>query len=268
MPCSLICTASKPSLHPCNAREPCKITSRCLPDHVLAYHLLKASRLGTDSRPLLSALQPRPTRRANRPLKPAKPVASRLAAHTEAMHRHKSPQLEWAPNVMTTGDEQNSNVVENSVAQALSVNDTVQDAASRIENHSPSDISTRGKHPRSSSTPPVYNGKKYNKLGYIRRSVACSEQTLGPDCDALSYVIIDTSMSDANPRLAPCRRRKIRCLSIKDGSQQRCGNCIRLQKQCAFYPVDEYNVSADRPQSSDKLGAASFHITDGLILVS
>ncbi|KAJ5772479.1 hypothetical protein N7520_003008 [Penicillium odoratum] len=53
--------------------------------------------------------------------------------------------------------------------------------------------------------------KKRNKLGYHRTSVACVH----------------------------CRRRKIRCLVAPDDSQGRCENCIRLRKECQFFPVDQ-----------------------------
>lgn len=36
-----------------------------------------------------------------------------------------------------------------------------------------------------------------------------------------------------------CRRRKIRCLLAPDDTQGRCENCIRLKKECHFYPVDQ-----------------------------
>ncbi|KIW09602.1 uncharacterized protein PV09_00471 [Verruconis gallopava] len=56
------------------------------------------------------------------------------------------------------------------------------------------------------------NEKKRNKLGYHRSSIACSH----------------------------CRRRKIRCqLPIPEDAQGRCTNCIRLKKECNFYPVDQ-----------------------------
>jgi hypothetical protein len=40
-----------------------------------------------------------------------------------------------------------------------------------------------------------------------------------------------------------CRRRKIRCLLAPDDPQGRCANCIRLKKECNFYPV-EHNPDA------------------------
>ncbi|KAI9788859.1 MAG: hypothetical protein M1816_006523 [Peltula sp. TS41687] len=53
--------------------------------------------------------------------------------------------------------------------------------------------------------------KRRNKLGYHRTSVACGH----------------------------CRRRKIRCLLAPDDPQGRCSNCIRLKKECNFFPVDQ-----------------------------
>lgn len=53
--------------------------------------------------------------------------------------------------------------------------------------------------------------KKRNKLGYHRTSVACGH----------------------------CRRRKIRCMMPDDDPTGRCSNCIRLKKECNFYPVDQ-----------------------------
>ncbi|KAL9089204.1 MAG: hypothetical protein Q9159_002675 [Coniocarpon cinnabarinum] len=55
--------------------------------------------------------------------------------------------------------------------------------------------------------------KKRNKLGYHRTSVACGH----------------------------CRRRKIRCMMPDDDPTGRCSNCIRLKKECNFFPVDAAN---------------------------
>jgi len=49
--------------------------------------------------------------------------------------------------------------------------------------------------------------------------------------------------------LGHCRRRKIRCLLAKDDPQGRCSNCIRLKKDCSFYPVD---ATDRRPRSMSK----------------
>lgn len=85
---------------------------------------------------------------------------------------------------------------------------------------------------RSTSTPHMRNlalansgdlsptsNKPRNKLGYHRTSVACGH----------------------------CRRRKIRCLLAPDDPQGRCANCIRLKKDCNFYPV-EHNPDASPTQ--------------------
>jgi len=52
---------------------------------------------------------------------------------------------------------------------------------------------------------------------------------------------------------AHCRRRKIRCLLADGDPAQRCQNCIRLKKECVFYPVDQQNaIDQSRSQSSTK----------------
>ncbi|KAK9439051.1 Fungal Zn binuclear cluster domain containing protein, partial [Metarhizium brunneum ARSEF 3297] len=62
--------------------------------------------------------------------------------------------------------------------------------------------------------------KKRNKLGYHRTSIACSH----------------------------CRRRKIRCIASPD-VPNRCVNCIRLKKECSFYPVDQQPGTDTRPKA-------------------
>ena len=52
-----------------------------------------------------------------------------------------------------------------------------------------------------------------------------------------------------------CRRRKIRCAVQEGDPQGRCGNCIRLKKDCHFYPVDAQGVPESRPHA--KSGAVS-----------
>ncbi|KAH8689563.1 hypothetical protein BGW36DRAFT_365333 [Talaromyces proteolyticus] len=70
--------------------------------------------------------------------------------------------------------------------------------------------------------------KKRNKLGYHRTSVACVH----------------------------CRRRKIRCLVSADDSQGRCENCIRLRKECQFYPVDQQPPTEKKTRPGAKLEAS------------
>ncbi|CAI6261138.1 unnamed protein product [Periconia digitata] len=96
---------------------------------------------------------------------------------------------------------------------------------------------------RSSSTPHMRNlalgnsgdlsptDKRRNKLGYHRTSVACGH----------------------------CRRRKIRCLVSQEEPTGRCANCIRLKKECNFYPVDQAPENP-RPQPAvAKEAIASAH---------
>ncbi|TGZ82432.1 hypothetical protein EX30DRAFT_370538 [Ascodesmis nigricans] len=91
--------------------------------------------------------------------------------------------------------------------------------------------------------------KRRNKLGYHRTSVACGMivPAIVPaafPATAGEYVTVTDSTW-----LGHCRRRKIRCLLAKDDAQGRCSNCIRLKKECNFYPVDS---SDRRPRSSSK----------------
>ncbi|KAL8816913.1 MAG: hypothetical protein Q9223_004158 [Gallowayella weberi] len=90
---------------------------------------------------------------------------------------------------------------------------------------------------RSASTPNVRGlitpesamslDKRRNKLGYHRTSVACGH----------------------------CRRRKIRCLLALDDPQNRCSNCIRLKKECCFFPVDQQPQMDRRPRTGSKAGS-------------
>ncbi|KJZ78363.1 hypothetical protein HIM_02401 [Hirsutella minnesotensis 3608] len=70
--------------------------------------------------------------------------------------------------------------------------------------------------------------KKRNKLGYHRTSIACSH----------------------------CRRRKIRCIASQD-VQNRCVNCIRLKKECSFYPVDQQPGGESRSRGPARQPAGS-----------
>ncbi|PKS10514.1 hypothetical protein jhhlp_002266 [Lomentospora prolificans] len=66
--------------------------------------------------------------------------------------------------------------------------------------------------------------KRRNKLGYHRTSVACGH----------------------------CRRRKIRCIPSPADVQGRCVNCIRLKKECSFYPVDQQPPTDARSKASSR----------------
>ncbi|KAL3493530.1 C6 finger domain protein [Aspergillus germanicus] len=71
--------------------------------------------------------------------------------------------------------------------------------------------------------------KKRNKLGYHRTSVACVH----------------------------CRRRKIRCLVATDDPQGRCENCIRLRKECQFFPVDQQPPIEKKSRPSSRIETIS-----------
>ena len=54
-----------------------------------------------------------------------------------------------------------------------------------------------------------------------------------------------------------CRRRKIRCLLAPDDAQNRCSNCIRLKKECNFFPVDQQPPVERRPRAESKVDGRS-----------
>jgi Fungal Zn(2)-Cys(6) binuclear cluster domain len=84
--------------------------------------------------------------------------------------------------------------------------------------------------------------KPRNKLGYHRTSVACGEYT-EPHFTPSQLIIP-----------GHCRRRKIRCLlPSPEDPQGRCANCIRLKKECNFYPVTE----AGQHERAGKKGVVS-----------
>ncbi|WEW61389.1 hypothetical protein PRK78_006879 [Emydomyces testavorans] len=79
--------------------------------------------------------------------------------------------------------------------------------------------------------------KKRNKLGYHRTSVACAtSRRTAPDTTFLDGLI----------------RRKIRCLLASDDTQGRCENCIRLKKECHFYPVDQQPPMEKRSRAGSR----------------
>ncbi|KGO69725.1 hypothetical protein PITC_054260 [Penicillium italicum] len=73
------------------------------------------------------------------------------------------------------------------------------------------------------------NDKKRNKLGYHRTSVACVH----------------------------CRRRKIRCLVAPSDTEGRCENCIRLRKDCQFFPVDQQPPIEKKSRPNSRLETPS-----------
>ncbi|KAK2006893.1 hypothetical protein LZ32DRAFT_543045 [Colletotrichum eremochloae] len=93
-------------------------------------------------------------------------------------------------------------------------------------------MSTPNVRPRQTSTSDanqsgLASDKKRNKLGYHRTSVACGH----------------------------CRRRKIRCIASPAMGESRCINCIRLKKECSFFPVDQPplpQATATRPKASSR----------------
>ena len=83
--------------------------------------------------------------------------------------------------------------------------------------------------------------KRRNKLGYHRTSVACGR-----------FSTTDVREESLNSYPGHCRRRKIRCLLAPDDTQNRCANCIRLKKDCNFFPVDQQPQLERRPRASPR----------------
>lgn len=91
--------------------------------------------------------------------------------------------------------------------------------------------------------------KKRNKLGYHRTSIACSKcypETLG--------FRLEHSLTMF--RAGHCRRRKIRCIASPD-VPNRCVNCIRLKKECSFYPVDQQPSADNRSRGPPRQATGS-----------
>lgn len=92
--------------------------------------------------------------------------------------------------------------------------------------------------------------KRRNKLGYHRTSIACSEYQ---ECPGMTEMI----KHQANVVvLGHCRRRKIRCITSSD-VQNKCMNCIRLKKECSFFPVDQQVPQEGRPKAASRSSVSS-----------
>ena len=64
---------------------------------------------------------------------------------------------------------------------------------------------------------------------------------------------IDIMRSADHPTTGHCRRRKIRCLAAPDDHQGRCANCIRLKKECTFFPVEQQPPVERRPRAGSRM---------------
>ncbi|QSZ32392.1 hypothetical protein DSL72_001966 [Monilinia vaccinii-corymbosi] len=88
----------------------------------------------------------------------------------------------------------------------------------------------------------LVNDKRRNKLGYHRTSVACGKPFFNlskTGCDLFFKSGSQIDEYNNLPFTGHCRRRKIRCIPAPADPQNRCSNCIRLKKECNFYPVDQ-----------------------------
>jgi len=113
--------------------------------------------------------------------------------------------------------------------------------------------------------------KKRNKLGYHRTSVACGQSPISTGflvysahCRTYTRQEVSVMRAISKERLlliyfipVHCRRRKIRCLVAADDPQGRCENCIRLRKDCQFFPVDQQPPMEKKSRPSSRLETAS-----------
>jgi len=148
---------------------------------------------------------------------------------------------------------------------------TPQTSLFRVQKPRPTTILTTSEQlSKSDPTPPHSvtdimsdsEDKKRNKLGYQRISIACGMfLPCRPDVATRPLCRVNTRrvacMCNTNRGPAHCRRRKIRCLLAEGDSQDRCQNCIRLKKECVFYPVDQQQMLDTRSQSGAKSGPES-----------
>ena len=105
-------------------------------------------------------------------------------------------------------------------------------------------------HPNGDSSATLAE-KRRNKLGYHRTSIACSRSAL-----VLEMIITEFL------HLGHCRRRKIRCLAAPDDPHNRCANCIRLKKECNFFPVDQQPPIERRSRNLHKGAKRLSHSTE------
>lgn len=67
-------------------------------------------------------------------------------------------------------------------------------------------------------------------------------------------ILIEILIAD---QIVHCRRRKIRCLVAADDAHGRCENCIRLRKECQFFPVDQQPPIEKKSRPNSRLESAS-----------
>lgn len=98
--------------------------------------------------------------------------------------------------------------------------------------------------------------KNRNRLGYQRTTIACGECNQPSWPYSLTHAIRPVRGKASAPLLtlvpAHCRRRKIRCVVSEDEPQQKCVNCIRLKRECVFYPVDQQTALDAQSESSSR----------------
>lgn len=104
---------------------------------------------------------------------------------------------------------------------------------------------------------PVYSVGRYVEIVFRRKE---KEQAwLSPNRSGLWSVKAREKLGKGSANRSPghCRKRKIRCVMAADDPGARCQNCIRLKKDCHFYPVDHPPSFGKKIKSGHNLDAPS-----------
>ena len=170
----------------------------------------------------------------------------------------QSPTTLNHPDLMNSGlphDEHNSSShphdlpFQSAVANANRRRKSLKGPVGSVIKRSASSPNVRGMSSASESAAALAE-KRRNKLGYHRTSVACGEYHL-------TVGLVRCGCALTSVFIVHCRRRKIRCLLAPDDAQNRCSNCIRLKKECNFYPVDQQPPVERRPRAGSKADGRS-----------
>ncbi|KAM9877614.1 hypothetical protein VDGL01_08350 [Verticillium dahliae] len=76
----------------------------------------------------------------------------------------------------------------------------------------------------------------------------------GPPCFTLSSVVAIARDKRTSVACKYCRKRKIRCGGPQSGSEERCKNCSKLNRECIFAPASPISLIAVTPHPSRSAG--------------
>jgi hypothetical protein len=93
-----------------------------------------------------------------------------------------------------------------------------------------------------------------NHTSSLCRAQICRSRTRNPFQGGIAGMQIGNL---AHTSTVHCRRRKIRCLVAPDDAEGRCENCIRLRKDCQFFPVDQQPPIEKKSRPNSRLETPS-----------